>query len=315
MAKPKYSMQKGERIVYKVECCRHGFWGAYTDTLVVTNRCLLLEQYGVFNNFKGIVRYPYNEITQVILGSAKNGEKQLEVYIDNRIENFAPQSGRAITLNMLLLAVNDQMSKGADIYDFDFYKGLEDEILQRERNARSSSFDGIGFAADVALNMLTSGKFSTKSFQKSVNKAVHKQQRKQVTDGILEELGIHEIQDSFTEIANEFRREFAFEPKTTYAEIREAKEKEKQRFEAELIRKKREEHLDQVNHAQQDAHKKSSSKDKVNSLEPDQGTSITNKRMNVNEQLDMLLKLKELLDLGALTQEEFEELKQEILNS
>lgn len=87
-------MNKGEKIVYKVECCRHGFWGAYTDTLVVTNQSLILEQYGVFSNFKGIVRYPYEEINQVIIGAATNGEKQLEIYLDGRTENFAPQSGK-----------------------------------------------------------------------------------------------------------------------------------------------------------------------------------------------------------------------------
>lgn len=330
MAKQKYPLNKGEKIVYKVECCRHGFWAAYTDCLVVTNQALILEQYGLFSNFKGIIRYPYDEINQAIIGAATNGEKQLEIYLNNRSENFAPQSGKATVLNTLLMAINDQMSEDADLYDFNFYhsieNGVERDISRIEHGARVNSDtvlqDGLGFVGDVAMNMLKSGNFTAKGLQKSVNKATRKQKSKQmfggIADELLDDLGVHDIQDCFTEIGNEFREGFGLKPKLTHAEIKEMREREEQQREAEIIRQKREAYSRQVTQARQAAQSKKVAKHKDNPEPPStQENSIapTPSRMNVNEQLDMLKKLKELLDLGALTPEEFEEKKQEILKS
>ena len=59
MAKQKYALNPGEKIVYKTSCVRHGFWGAYTHALTITNQSVILEKYGMLNNFKGIERYNY----------------------------------------------------------------------------------------------------------------------------------------------------------------------------------------------------------------------------------------------------------------
>lgn len=56
MAKQKYALNSGEKIVYKTSCVRHGFWGAYTHALTITNQSVILEKYGMLNNFKGIER-------------------------------------------------------------------------------------------------------------------------------------------------------------------------------------------------------------------------------------------------------------------
>lgn len=43
----------------------------------------------MLNNFKGIDKYNYCDITQAIKGEASNGEKQLELYINGQVANFA----------------------------------------------------------------------------------------------------------------------------------------------------------------------------------------------------------------------------------
>ena len=93
MAKQKYALNLGEKIVYKTSCVRHGFWGAYIHALIITNQSVILEKYGMLNNFKGIERYNYPDITQAIKGEASNGEDQLELYVNGKVEDFALQSG------------------------------------------------------------------------------------------------------------------------------------------------------------------------------------------------------------------------------
>ena len=66
MAKQKYVLNNGEKIVYKATCVRHGFWGAQTHALTGTNQSVILEKYGMLNNFKGIERFNYTDINQAI---------------------------------------------------------------------------------------------------------------------------------------------------------------------------------------------------------------------------------------------------------
>lgn len=106
MMKQKYVLNPGEKIVYKTSCVRHGFWGAYTHALTITNQSVILEKYGMLNNFKGIERYDYSVINQAIQGEASNGEKQLELYIGDKVEDFALQSGDENELKVLVMAVN-----------------------------------------------------------------------------------------------------------------------------------------------------------------------------------------------------------------
>ena len=114
MAKQKYALNPGEKIVYKTSCVRHGFWGAYTHALTITNQSVILEKYGMVNNFKGIERFDYPVINQAVQGEASNGEKQLELYIGGKVEDFALQSGDENEMKILVMAINDQMGPDAD---------------------------------------------------------------------------------------------------------------------------------------------------------------------------------------------------------
>ncbi len=75
MANPRYNLEQGERIVLKETSVRNGFWGSYTDELVLTNQSIIHVRFGTFGNFKGVIRYPLDSISQAIVAEADNGEK------------------------------------------------------------------------------------------------------------------------------------------------------------------------------------------------------------------------------------------------
>lgn len=133
MAKQKYALNSGEKIVYKVSCVRHGFLGAYTHALTITNQSVILEKYGMLNNFKEIERYDYSIINQAIQGKASNGEKQLELYIGSKVEDFTLQSGNENELKVLVMAINDQMGPDAEYYDYNYYQGIITETKDADR--------------------------------------------------------------------------------------------------------------------------------------------------------------------------------------
>lgn len=331
MAKQKYALNPGEKIVYKTSCVRHGFWGAYNHALTITNQSVILEKYGMFNNFKGIERFDYSVINQAIQGEASNGEKQLELYIGDKVEDFALLSGDENKMKVLVMAINDQMGPDADRYDFNYYQSILteaedidseakdiDRILELRAKAQEetpASVDGSGLeiAGAAAKNLLKSGDLSAKGVTKAVTKATCKQQIKGVLSGMMDEFlddtGIKDLQDEFTEMGNAFREDLGLKTKMTHAEREELEELEEKRRKQEVQRQKNATFQNRV--AQQkamvDAQKGKMSKASTQS-------AVTSK-MSVKEQMELLQQIKSLLDAGVLTPEEFEKKKQEILNS
>ena len=323
MAKQKYVLNPGEKIVYKTSCVRHGFWGAYTHALTITNQSVILEKYGMLNNFKGIERFDYSVINQAIQGKASNGEKQLELYIDDEMEDFALQSGDENELKVLVMAINDQMGPDAEYYDFNYYQSIvteakdTDRFLELKAKAQDeipvSGGSSLEIAGAAAKNLLKSGDFSAKGVTKAVTKAVGKQKKNGIFAGMMDEflddIGIRDLQDEFTEIGNEFREEFGMKTKMTYAERKELEELEEKRRKQEIQKQK--DSIFQEKIGQQKA--MIDAKRNV-STEPKQPTSESTK-MSVKEQMELLQQVKTLLDAGVLTQDEFDKKKQEILNS
>lgn len=323
MAKQKYALNQGEKIVYKTSCVRHGFWGAYTHTLTITNQSVILEKYGMLNNFKGIERFDYSVINQAIQGEALNGEKQLELYIGGKVEDFALQSGDENEMKTLVMAINDQMGPDADYYDFNYYQNIvteakdTDRILELRAKAQEESpvsgGSGLEIAGAAAKNLLKSGDFSAKGLTKAVTKATGKQKKKgifsDIMDEFLDDIGIRDIQDEFTEMGNEFREEFGLKTKMTYAERKELEELEEKRIKQEIQRQKTAAFQDSVTQqkARINSQKSRAVGASTQSAEPT--------KLSVKEQMELLQQIKNLLDAGVLTQEEFEKKKQEILNS
>lgn len=323
MAKQKYALNPNEKIVYKISSIRHGFWGAYTHALTITNQSVILEKYGMLNNFKGIERYDYSIINQAIQGKASNGEMQLELYIGNKVEEFALQSGDENELKVLVMAINDQMGPDAEYYDFNYYQSIvteakdTDRILELRAKAQNddpvSSGSSFGIAGTAAKNLLKSGDFSAKGFSKAVNKAAGKSKKKglfsDVMDGILDDIGVRDIQDEFTEMGNEFREELGLKTKMTHAERKELKELEEKRKIKEIQEQK--ESTFQARAEQQKARIDA----RKNSMAGFKQSASNSSKMSVKEQMELLQQAKHLFDAGVLTQEEFDKKKQEILNS
>lgn len=323
MAKQKYALNSGEKIVYKVSCVRHGFWGAYTHVLKITNQSVILEKYGMLNNFKGIERYDYSIINQAIQGEASNGEKQLELYIGGKVEDFALQSGNENELKVLIMAINDQMGSDAEYYDFNYYQSIVTEAKDTDRilELRSKAQDemptaggsGIEIAGMAAKNLIKSGNFTATGVTKAVTKAMGKQKKKGILSGMMDEflddIGVRDIQDEFTEMGNEFREEFGLKTKMTYAERKELEELEEKRKKQEIQEQKNSIFQNRVNQqkAMIDAKKRALGEQKQ--------PNINTPKISVKEQMELLQQVKSLLDAGILTQEEFERKKQEILNS
>lgn len=323
MAKQKYALNSGEKIVYKVSCVRHGFWGAYTHVLTITNQSVILEKYGMLNNFKGIERYDYSIINQAIQGEASKGEKQLELYIGGKVEDFALQSGNENELKVLIMAINDQMGSDAEYYDFNYYQSIVTEAKDTDRilELRSKAQDemstaggsGIEIAGMAAKNLIKSGNFTATGVTKAVTKAMGKQKKKGILSGMMDEflddIGVRDIQDEFTEMGNEFREEFGLKTKMTYAERKELEELEEKRKKQEIQEQKNSIFQNRVNQqkAMIDAKKRALGEQKQ--------PNINTPKMSVKEQMELLQQVKSLLDAGILTQEEFERKKQEILNS
>lgn len=323
MAKQKYALNPGEKIVFKTSCVRHGFWGAYTHALTITNQSVILEKYGMVNNFKGIERFDYPTISQAIQGEASNGEKQLELYINGKVEDFALQSGDDNEMRILVMAINDQMGPDAEYFDFNYYQSIVNEAKDTDRilelraraqdEAPLSGSSGLDFAGAAAKNLIKSGDFSAKGITKAVTKAAGKQKQKGIfggmMDGLLDELGIRDIQDEFTEIGNEFREEFGLKPKMTYAEKKELEELEEKRKKQEIQNQKNAAIQDRV--AQQKA-KIDAQKGRISTATT---SSAETAKLSMKEQMELLQQLKGLLDAGILTQDEFDKKKNEILNS
>lgn len=73
MARQKYAMNPGEKIVYKTSQVRHGFGDQYKHTLTITNQSVILEKYGLFNQFRGIEQFDYSHIRQAVVGKSPSG--------------------------------------------------------------------------------------------------------------------------------------------------------------------------------------------------------------------------------------------------
>ena len=177
MAKQKYALNRGEKIVFKVSDVRHGFWSSYSHALTITTHSVILEKYGMLDNFKGIERFNYADISQAIIGEASNGEKQLELYMGNRVEDFALQSDDDNELKILLMAINDQMSDDAPKHNFNYYQELVDEAKDIDRimelrskstGAKAETVSGLDLAEAVVKNVIKSGDFSAKGLAKGM---------------------------------------------------------------------------------------------------------------------------------------------------
>mgnify|MGYP000847244996 FL=1 len=110
MTKQNYSLNYGEKIVFKTSCVKRKSFSAYRQELTLTNKSIILEKYGVFNGFVDLERYYYKDIIQAIQVETSNGLKQLELYYDDKIETFILLNNEECEFKVLLKVINDQMN-------------------------------------------------------------------------------------------------------------------------------------------------------------------------------------------------------------
>lgn len=221
------------------------------------------------------------------------------------------------------MAINDQMGPDAEYYDFNYYQSIVTEAKDTDRilELRSKAQDEMPTAGGsekeiagmVAKNLIKSGDFTATGVTKAVTKAMGKQKKKGILSGMMDEflddIGVRDIQDEFTEMGNEFREEFGLKPKMTYAERKELEELEEKRKKQEIQEQKNSIFQNRV------TQQKAMIDAKKRALGEQKQPNINTPKMSVKEQMELLQQVKSLLDEGVLTQEEFEMKKQEILNS
>ncbi len=113
----KYNLQPDEVVLLKDESVMHGgFWSAYTDELILTNRNLVLLKKGMFGNSKGVLTFPinqikvYNDQAQAVIGKASNGSDLLEVYFLSGQEEFSFQTGGKKKLLTWIAKLNEAVT-------------------------------------------------------------------------------------------------------------------------------------------------------------------------------------------------------------
>lgn len=113
MSNKTFDLEPDERVIQKEAGVRHGFWGAFTGELVLTDRALVYVDYGVLGNYKGYTRFELSEISQVMVGKARNGKPQLEIYHAEGQDDFAFKSGGKLKLGSWARAVEKARSRDA----------------------------------------------------------------------------------------------------------------------------------------------------------------------------------------------------------
>ena len=202
MGKVKFDLLKGEEVLLKNSCVRHGFWGAYVHDLVLTNMSVIWVKRGMFGNYKGNERFDINKTEQIVMGEAFNGEKQLEIYNVGEVEDFAFQScENERMLKVWMLAIKD--IKENRVYDSGYYQrlidSLDEEFDDFDDEEACSDEVNFEFIKDVAAGIVKSGKYNIEGIAKAVKKAIGKNKRRDVLTVFMDELGITDLKDEFLE--------------------------------------------------------------------------------------------------------------------
>lgn len=325
MAMQKYHLGSSESLILKATCVRHGFWGAYTNELLLTTDNVVCVEIGMLGNHKTNNIYPLYKIKQAVIGKAKNGEKQLELYMDDgSVEDFAFQSDSDMQLRVWVTAIADRFEENNEAYDYNYYQSLVQSCKYGDYNSSdytdivtigddASGFDGKEFMGDVATNILKSGRISTRSVLKGVHKAAKQQKKKNKNpfiESLKEDFGYYDIVDEFTEMGNEFREEFGLKPKMTHAQEKKIREEEAFRKQEEAFKRrvaetrvKVEPEFEEVNTLEID----------VVATDESETLKKSKSQIPIGEQIETLKKFKELVDAGILTEEEFSAKKKEIM--
>lgn len=294
-----YNLEPGEIAVLSASGIQRDTKGAYDNEIVLTNRNFVFVELGFFGGAKEAVVYPLEIISQAIAGIARNGTKQLQIDYGSEMDGFTFGYDTNRNIRLWSMAINDQMSDYGSYCDATYYDRFSEENLKKvSRRITQGNITEADVAFDfaslgnAAASILKSGGFSAKSLQRALRKGSPKKSGigGGILKGLKDEFGITDIQNEFldmfgmeTEETNEEREDRLLDAAFDY-EVYQA------RMEIASIRQQQETHRTQ-SHATAQAAARS-----------------------VDEQIEAVKKLKELLDAGILTQDEFDRKKREVMN-
>lgn len=299
-----YDLLPGEEVILEEIQVKYSS-SSFSDILLLTNQQIVLIKMGLFKRCKGITLIA---LDNVISADIENGDdKTLMIQHTKGTEAIVFQESDNRFRDALIwkMALEDRKSEDNTLFNHEYYQRfIHDDFPDLSQKATDEGLlqNTTSFVDDVAKSVIKSGRISTGSLLYGIGKATVKRAATDTGDEILEkvkkETGFSDLQDEFSEMANEFRTEFGLKRKKTRKEIRE------EQFQEDFERKK------------EYARNQIRTKVRTASLNYEADTeSIIKAKVpdEINDQIDTLTRLKALLDAGILTPEEFEYKKREVL--
>lgn len=306
-------LNENEVFLLKTENVSRGAFGTLGNDLILTNQAILFVKHGMLGGIKEILRFPLNEVSQPIAEEDATGVCQLVFQFGRKRERFGFPLGTRRTTRLWVMAINDRYNSERCRHNAAYYAQFSDANIVRA--AEQDSFygrnsdaekDAVTYGADM-LKGITTSYLKTGSIGKAIKKQVKESAKKQlksnISSALLNNSEIEDLQDEFTEIGNEFREAFGFRPKETNKDRKEKALDEA--FEQQIRRVELKER--EIREAAMRTEREESA-ERERDTHVNQGNSI-----GISEQIDLLRKLKDLLDEGVLTQEEFDAKKAEIM--
>ena len=336
-----FNLIEGERIVLERRGVAYNR-GRYDSTLFLTNMALFLVRFSFTGKHKDTLIFPYDKIRRA--AKAKSREfNELEIYTKEGTHSFIFSDGGTRDILLWAEGINRMIERSHLSIPLDpvLYQEVTDEIeLNWDgfwNQVQNPEYSDDGLTEDVfdaahSESKDALGNLANNSTKTAVKRGT-KEWRATVKENIKNELGFDEIQDGFTLLSNGVREVFGLQTKMTNKEKQEFEELEKQRIIDEEYDRRLEEQarLEEEASAQKSYQETSPTEEKPeDQLEkPDVSSDASldsspllakkeesTPRSNldiVNEQIEILKKLKALVDDGVLTEEEFNQKKKQVL--
>ena len=290
-------LNEDEVFLLKTAGVTRGVLDGLGNELVLTDHAVIYVKRGMLGRIKEMTRYPLEEIEQPNAQEDSTGLHTIGFCFGRKWVRFGFPQGNKRTTRLWMMAINDRYSDEGYLHDADYYDQFSDENIIRAAEQDSySTQDDTEDGAEL-LKGLAKSFIKTGSIGGAIKSQAKKQFRSTLSDALMTNSEMEDLQDEFTEIGNEFREAFGLRPKETNAGRRE--KALDYAFDQQVRR------AALADRAARDEARRRAAREEQ--------TYDNIERMSVSEQIEALRKLKDLLDEGVLTQEEFDAKKAEIM--
>lgn len=337
----------GEKMLLKRGEVGISSFNNFVHQLYLTNYAIILAKFGVFGNHKETIRYPLNQI-QMVNGDSSSVNGVIEIFIDGESIKFLFQFGSDREIGTWVKAINDMMNlRENDYVDRTLYQDLMND--EKAIDYGYDDWDGwddepedSGFTAKEIANAFIKSKGSpTKLVRNLAKESIKSSGVKEtftdtIKEGVKRQLGLDDLEDEFIEMGNDFREMVGMERKMTNRERRELEEATIQHKKATAYAKRMSEARARARaHGATLAGDYTSDKPMYTEVTPETTHKYSKEPIRgeypprpktpeqpnpgadplseTEKQIEVLKKLKDLLDAGVLTEEEFVEKKKQVL--